>query len=137
MDVAEVTEIFDLGEGVGGAVAEDEIGGFGIGGDEFAVGGDVENVGFVEESGGEAIEGEVLVEPLLSGEDAFFRIVGRLDDGVEFGGDEGEWAEWAGGVGEGDGVGESEAEDGGCFREFVGGVGDAGSEDIGDAVLFN
>ena len=30
MNVAEVAEMFDLGEGVGGAVAEDEVGGFGF-----------------------------------------------------------------------------------------------------------
>lgn len=42
-----VTQVLDLGDGVGGVVAEDEVGTFGVGVEEFAVGGDVEDVGFV------------------------------------------------------------------------------------------
>ena len=44
MDVLEVVEILDFGHGVGCAVAEDEVGGSGGGGDEFAMGGNVEDV---------------------------------------------------------------------------------------------
>ena len=47
MDVAEVAQVLDLGDGVGGAVAEDEVGAFGVGVKEFAVGGDVEDIGFI------------------------------------------------------------------------------------------
>ena len=47
MNVAEVTQVLDLGDRVGGAVAEDKVGAFGVGVEEFAVGGDVEDVGFV------------------------------------------------------------------------------------------
>jgi len=47
VDVAKVTQVLDLGDGVGGVVAEDEVGTFGVGVKEFAVGGDVEDVGFV------------------------------------------------------------------------------------------
>ena len=39
MDVAKVTQVLDLGDGVGGVVAEDEVGTFGVGVEEFAVGG--------------------------------------------------------------------------------------------------
>ncbi|MFM2432794.1 MAG: hypothetical protein RLZZ511_4008 [Cyanobacteriota bacterium] len=51
---------------------------------------------------------------------------------MEFGGDEGETIEAAGGVGEGDSLGEAEAEDGGLGWEFVFGVGELGGEDVGD-----
>jgi hypothetical protein len=122
----------DLGNLEGGAVAEDEIGLAGFGGDKFAVGGEVDNVGALgEEAVFEAFAGEVAIEPGAAGEAAGGGALSG-ENALEFGGDEGEAIEAAGGAFEGDGLGEAEAEDFGLVREFVFGVGELGSEDVGE-----
>ncbi|MFM2432795.1 MAG: hypothetical protein RLZZ511_4009 [Cyanobacteriota bacterium] len=71
VNVIEVGEVLDLGNLEGGAVAEDEEGLAGFGGDEFAVGGEVEDVGGLgEEAVFEAFAGEVTIEPSGAGEAA-------------------------------------------------------------------